>query len=148
MAGGTPRGRGALSHPRPISTYLLTLCTVHRVLSSVLDALCVMLVLTVNKLQHDRDLRTHNQRAMYHHQENADALINLPMGPMSFHKPSEKVLLLLCLRPPTLWTCNARCRTMNYAAVSVWCAQLDRILRIASFTEVSYTCLYANLWLC
>jgi hypothetical protein len=81
MASGTPRGRGALSHPRPISTYLLTL---HRVLSSVsctiihdsLDSTrCTVryVVLTINKLQHDRDLRTHNQRAIYHHQENAAA---------------------------------------------------------------------------
>jgi hypothetical protein len=62
------------------------------------------IVLTVNKLLHDRDLRTHNQQAIYHHQENAgaysNALINLPMSSMSFHNPSEKVLL--CLRIPIL----------------------------------------------
>jgi hypothetical protein len=88
----------------------------------------VGIVLTVNKLPtHDRDLRMHNQRAIYHHQENAaayaNALINLPM-PMSFHKPSEKGLLCLsrlqhCEHAISLPPCDARgCRTMNYVHIS------------------------------
>jgi hypothetical protein len=41
---------------------------------------------------------------------------------------------------------NMQCQGVPYNEL---CAhQLDRILRIASFTEVSYTCLYADLWLC
>jgi hypothetical protein len=47
----------------------------------------------------------------------------------------------------------AKLSMKNYAVVSVcaWCThQLDRILRIASFTEVGCKCLllYADLWLC
>jgi hypothetical protein len=74
---------------------------------------------------------------------------------MSFHKPSrsEKFLVtpdsnvehvLLSMQ----WPAVDKLSMMNSAAVSVcaWCVhQLDRILRITSFTEVDCTCLYADL---
>jgi hypothetical protein len=68
---------------------------------------------------------------------------------------------LLTLMP--LLICQCQCHSLNLAKRSysasglqhcehggvpydeLWAHQLDRILRIASFTEVSYTCLYADL---